>query len=262
MLSWFSLRIVVTSAVLHGLGTLAVSLAWGQSEISLVQLPPPPAELRQLIENGRVSFRTGAPPKSADGDSTSSNRSEGVLQGQSADDQGRERGGFSAETHFQIEFSFQSHTTWRMLPDAQTLRIAVKLSRVQWQPSHTIWLRQTPPADGFWLSPLVLHEFDHVRISSDPRFRERFQKLTHRGIVFEHRLASGEHLDPQQIRELANRHVEGLFQEAQDLIRIRYQELDRETGHGTAPLREDSPLQEVLRTVDLPRANDPGTDRP
>jgi hypothetical protein len=168
----------------------------------------------------------------------------------------------SGQTHFQIEFHFQSQTSWRRLPNSSTVRIAVRLLRVQWQPSHTIWLRRLPDADGFWTNPLVLHEFDHVKISNDPRFREQFRKLTHRGLVFEHRLTGGEPLDSRQIRELADQHVQGLFQEAQELIRIRYQELDLQTGHGTAPLQEDSPLYELLRAPEQPDRLNAESDRP
>lgn len=227
----FSFRSLAVLALLLALDHSAAS---GQTEIPLDHLPPPPTELRQLVEIGRVTF------ESADG-----------LQTERAS---KLESRFAAETRFLISFNFETRTSWRMSANGDEIHITVLLRRFRWEPVHTIWFRKRPAEEGFWSSPLVLHEFDHVRLSTDPRLKASFDRLLREPIEFSRPRASDKRVDQPLVNRLADEHIQEMFQKVLELIQIRYRELDRETMHGKRPLGDSSPLRQVLRgeTQDTP----------
>ncbi len=196
------------------------SAAVGQSPISLDDLPSPPGELERLIEAGEVSFEFG-------GDATDRP--------------------FAAETHYKIAFDYKTRTTWRLSSNGRQLRIIMRLSRLSWQPRHKVWFRNRPGSETFWNNPLVLHEFDHVRLSTDPRWKEKLEEFKRKPAVIQHDLSSGEPVTPAMVDQVVEQYLQSRLEEVFDLIDIRYRELDRETAHGRTPLPEDSPLMRYLR---------------
>jgi hypothetical protein len=221
---------MITKCFAASFALLSLSFDWsaagGQSPISLDDLPSPPGELKRLIEASQVAFEFG-------GDATDRP--------------------FAAETHYQIAFDYKTRTTWRLSPNGRQLRIVMRLSRLSWQPRHRVWFRNRPASEGFWHDPLVLHEFDHVRLSSDPRWKEKLEVLTRNPAVIQHDLSNHEPVTRTIVNQVVDQYLQSRLQEVFDLIDIRYRELDRETAHGRTPLPDDSPLQEYLR--------DPGSDR-
>jgi hypothetical protein len=203
------------------------SAASDQSPISLADLPSPPGELKRLIEAGEVEFEFG-------GDTTDRP--------------------FAAETHYEIAFDYKTRTTWRLSPNRRQLRIVMRLSRLSWQPRHRVWFRKQPASEGFWSNPLVLHEFDHVRLSSDPRWREKLEAFKRKPAVIQHDLSSHEPVTPALVDQIVEQYLQSRLQEVFDLIDIRYRELDRQTAHGQRPLPEDSPLRKYLREPEAERS--------
>ena len=194
--------------------------------IPLSQLPAPPPELEALINAGSVTFETGirdlerVPPPDPK---------------------------IIGETRYKVAYTYKSRAKWRINNFHRRLTITVRFQRVEWKPTHVIWLRDVPPSEEFWEGSTLLHEFDHVRISSDERMAKRFAELLRERSVFHHELQPGERVNQGVVDRLVERHVETIFNELADLIAIRYVELDRETKHGTRLLPESSELYSLLR---------------
>lgn len=195
-------------------------IAWAEKTLDLADLPVVPTALEALIKSADVTLETG------DGD--------------------RRDPKLAAETHYQIKYSYSSRATWRIDPSGENLRISVRYLNIKWQPTHRVWFRRVPPTDGFWSNRLVLHEFDHVRISSDPRFARNFEKKLRDNLVLRRKTPADRRVDRRYVDELVNKHVKGVFQEVSDLVAIRYKELDRITNHGRQPLPPDSSIAEFL----------------
>lgn len=207
--------------------SLDLSAAGGQSPISLDDLPPPPQELKRLIERGEVAFEFG-----------------GDANGRS----------FAAETHYRIAFDYKTRTTWRLNPNGRQLRIVARLVRLGWQPHHKVWFRNRPESETFWNNPLVLHEFDHIRLSSDQRWKEKLEALKRKPAAIQHDLSSRERVTQALVDQVVDQYLQARLQEVFDLIDIRYRELDRQTAHGKRPLPEDSQLQTYLRAAGSDRS--------
>jgi len=228
------------------------SPACGQTPIQLRDLPPPPPELEEWIKRGNVVFEHAGSPAKQDPKSSGGgiNRTEQSESGRSDSGENRSptfKSNYSAETRYNIHFDFLTQNTWRYVPVRRAILIKLGLRRVVWHPDHTIWFRKRPVASTFWSNSLVLHEFDHVRISSDPRLEAKFTSMMHKPITVQHPLAPGEVVGQQLVDRVIKEHLQSMYEEAIDLINIRYVELDRETLHGRRPLQKNSSLYEQLR---------------
>ncbi len=81
------------------------------------------------------------------------------------------------------------------------------------------------------------------RISTDPRieklFRDRLEKLR----WIRRDIAPGDSVSDSEVDAIVEETVETIFNEVQDLVTIRYRELDRITRHGVLPLPVDGPFE-------------------
>jgi hypothetical protein len=195
--------------------------------IQLADLDQPPAAIGNLIVSGRVTLEAGPRPAS---DTPGSGPR------------------INAETHYTITYGFQNHSQWRITPDHRQVVIRVRYDRIQWQPRHTIWFRDRPSAAGFWSDRLLLHELDHVRISTDPRLKKRFEELLRQRNPIKRTVASGDVVDRRYVDRIVQQHAAEVFAEINDLVAIRYKELDRLTSHGLLPVPSDSPVAEYLKS--------------
>ena len=194
-------------------------------KLLMTSLPEPPRQLKKLLAAGTVTFEVG-PRVSAAGP---------LIVG---------------ETHYSISYRYKSEAKWQLSRDDQGARVLIideGFSRVRWKPRHLIWLRDQPEAGEFWSNSVVLHELDHLRISTDPRVAKRFVELLRQRRVIRHLLQPGEVAGRELTDKLVERAARAVFDELTDLIAIRYRELDRETSHGRTPLPSDSKLHELLR---------------
>jgi len=192
--------------------------------IKLADLPQPPAEISALIELGRVTFEAG--PRDASQ---------------------QPKNGLAAETHYRIAYKYSSRSRWKVAADNKKVVINVRFFAVQWKPTHTIWFRRQPSLSDFWSNELVLHEFDHVRISNDPRFQSRFEESLQKRSVLTRALRAGDVVNRKLVDELVDEHVTEVFSDITELVSIRYKELDRVTDHGRRPVPTDSALNEFLK---------------
>ena len=152
-----------------------------------------------------------------------------------------------AETSYEVAYGYRSRSRWRVDPVSKEVVVHVRYVEITWKPTHSIWLRRKPPADRFWSDPLVLHEFDHVRISSDQRLAKRFRQRLRERSTLRRRVHDVAAVDSEMVDGWIDDEVRRQFREMSELIRIRYQELDRWTDHGLRPLPTESPLNELLR---------------
>ena len=205
--------------------------------LSVSTLSEPPAQLKKLLTAGKVTFEVG--PRASAGDAR-----------------------IVGETRYEISYRYKSQANWRLSRDdqgARVLIIDVVFRRVQWNPKHVIWLRNQPDAKDFWSNSVLLHEFDHLRISTDPRVAKRFAELLKARRVIRHQMQAGEIAGRELTDKLVEREARAVFDEVTDLIAIRYRELDRETEHGRKPLLSNSELYELLRPAASSGAQDAGT---
>jgi hypothetical protein len=215
----------MVSLVLIALGAPSSAVAQKPKPLDPTNLAKPPDSIQELITAGRVKFEAGQRSESAP--------STGAP-------------GITAETHYRIAYNYDSRSSWKLISRGRRVVVTVRYGHIQWQPTHTIWFRNQPASEDFWSNKLVLHELDHVRISSDPRLARRFNQLLKETSVLNRAVADGEVVNRQYVDSLVDQHVAKIFAEISDLIAIRYKELDRITNHGLHPVPSDSVLNQWL----------------
>ncbi len=223
------------------LSTLAMSAA-AQEEIPISELPPPPDAIERLLRLADVTFTAG--PREQHSDASSEHSDSTAWRS------------LAAETSYRIAYDYRNRSHWKLLSDGSRRRlvITVRFSSVSLKPRHVVWFRRRPETDGFWNHPLVRHELDHVRITSDRRLTRRFEELLRDRNVIEKEIDRGVIVNSELVNRLIEQHVEGVFEEISELASIRYRELDRVTKHGLEPVPESSSLSEWL-------GDDRGTSR-
>ncbi len=216
------------------------------------QLPEPPEELARWLKSAGVTFRVGGAPPAAE--ASAGERSDSRLPAEPEPSAEAERRSEAANrvdalTRYRVAYDYETRSRWRLEGRGQNrqLVVTIRFRNVQWRPSHVIWFRQSPAVKSFWNHPLVRHEFDHVRLSGDRRWRDRFVAMLDEQRVLRIPLAADERIDHERVRRAVDRHVQTVFGKIVELIDIRYRELDRLTGHGTRPLPPDSELAGGLR---------------
>jgi hypothetical protein len=184
----------------------------------LESVPPPPPEMTDLVRTADVRFEFGpedSPKKINDGTP------------------------MAAETSYRIAFEYRSKLNWKLVGDQVIVRI--RITDIQWKLSHIVWFRVPPDAENFWDNPLVRHEIDHVRISTDSRLQAAFRRRVDE--VKTTRFAKSELGDrslAEACKEKVRDELTSIFKDTTSLAEIRYRELDRVTRHGLKPLPDDA----------------------
>jgi hypothetical protein len=243
--AWFAMLLVSqlgASSLVHAQdGNRRVD---GISSIAMDELPRPPEEIAALIKSAKVTMEFGRRASGA-------NLSPSSRPGRSGPRK------LLGETRYRISFNYRSHARWRV--SGNQVRITLRYSQIRWEPTHVIWLRRMPSQDDFWTDSLVLHEFDHVRISNDRRFAQEFEKRVRDKLVLNRTKESGQRVNQAWVDREVDKHVNGIFEDISQLVAIRYKELDRVTDHGLQPIPEDSPMARFLEAGDR---NLPDDDSP
>lgn len=207
-----------------------VAVASGQSpeSVPLNSLSEPSAEVQALLQHAGVKFTAGERSETSAGTETKK---------------------IVGETAYRICYDYQSRTQWSTTDRGGARRVAITIhySAVELKFDHTVWLRRCPNRDRFWQDRLVLHELDHVKISSDRRLSDRFKKMLSESNVIEEEFSTRTVINSRLINRLVHKRTEEVFSQLNQLVAIRYQELDRVTNHGINPVPDDSPLRDVLR---------------
>lgn len=228
----------------------------GWRTLRLADLPAPPAEVQSVLDRGKITWLVGGLRPSLVHPELSTSARKGI---------------FAAETQFQLNYSFRSQCRWQWVQTGspRRLQVSVRFEQLELIVEHRVWLRKMPDQEGFWDSPLVQHELDHVRLSSDPRLADQFFKavLHHTEVDLsseqslpliaraKQRNIENEQSDESILAQLSGADaqpfisslVQSEFDRIVQLVEIRYQELDRETQHGKQPVAAGSPLSEWLR---------------
>ncbi|WP_146575957.1 hypothetical protein [Neorhodopirellula pilleata] len=187
--------------------------AFAQSgSIELSELPQPPSEITELLKQADVRFCYG--PQEKPSSMTMPN--------------GRRLG---ALTVYKMSYDFHTQSRVQRRGNRQHMVTTIRLGRRGLTCDHIVWFRERPHTETFWTNWLVLHELDHVRISSDPRHEKLFKKLLSEKAPFQ---------------QSAKEHVQDAFKKVTSLVDIRYQELDRLTDHGMLDLPKGTTLDAIL----------------
>jgi hypothetical protein len=226
-----------------GLALLVVltTTIWAESPaiFELAELPVPTKELLDLINRTPVRWESGV---------------------RSEEDQPSENPKLAGETKYVVRYSYACRKTWSVDKSTAELRISVRYLRIVWKSTHRIWLENRPANENFWSDKIVLHELDHLRISSDPRHGERFaQRLIDKSLIVQD-VDQDNVVNQEYVDQVVGDHVEKIFRDQTDLIQIRYQELDRVSNHGQRQVPPDSPIAKLLKQASEPTSNsDPGS---
>lgn len=200
--------------------------AQNPSPFVLSSLPPPPPAIAELIKAGQVTFEAGERQSRAEPPTGPR---------------------IIAETQYKIAYNFNSRTRWKVDRSRRRVVITIRFRDIRWQPTHRIWFQNKPATADFWKDRLVLHEFDHVRISTDPRVGERFRSILRNKGSITSVLSRGDVVNREFVDRIVESYVSEVFSEVSDLVAIRYKELDRVTSHGQDDLPPDSSLASLLR---------------
>lgn len=180
--------------------------------LELSELPPTPSRIAELLRQTDVRFCYG--PQEKPSSMTMPN--------------GRRLG---ALTVYQMNFDFRTQSSVQRRGNRQQLVTTIRLGRRGLTCDHIVWFRELPDRETFWTNRLVLHELDHVRISTDPGHERLFKKLLS---------------ENSQTQQSANEQVEDAFRKVTSMVDIRYQELDRLTAHGMLDLPKGTTLDAFL----------------
>ncbi len=224
-------------------------------KVELSDLPAPPDRFRELIERGNVTFLVGGErPSTVDPHRRSTEK----------------EGRFDAATSYHAHYSFKSLCRWGWAETSRAKRLAfaIRYRELDLFVEHQVWLRKMPQLDRFWNSPLVCHEMDHVRLSSDPQLNLRFVSAVKQRKRIELTRAESapvleaatqlftknrgrfpsilNFLDADDAEPWVKANLDKEFEQTLQLIEIRYQELDRQTDHGKRPVPREGELSEWL----------------
>lgn len=204
--------------------------------IDLSVLPASPPEIAQLIESAKVKFVTGP-------------RRDALRLGRLHSPTLRDGRPVAGVTEYRFGYHFRSEHRWQTSPSSNSkkklLIINVQYPELEVNCDHTIWLAEQPQAEGFWNDRVLLHELDHVRLSSDPMLAKRFAEKVREKTVFTIELDADAVLKSEQINDIVDRHVRECFDQIADLISVRYKELDRMTDHGIVPFPNRLSLESI-----------------
>ena len=204
--------------------------------LKLSDLPEPPEHLRTLIDRTPITWESG--------DRKEGNPTDGRLT-------------MAGETKYDVRYSYRCSKRWSTDSGGSKLRVTVRFAEILWKPTHRIWIKNRPPDHQFWTNRIVLHELDHLQISSDPRHGDRFKQRLRDESKIVHDVANGEAVNQKYVEKVVSDHVERIFRDHTDLIEIRYKELDRVTVHGRFKVPKDSPIAKLLERTAEPPSQSP-----
>lgn len=152
---------------------------------------------------------------------------------------------FRGETRFILTYGLDYNVQMRVVRRGREtlLRVRTQLKPIEFKFRHQILLPFDDAVADWFQRPLPRHEWDHVRISLDERYRHQFQQVVEETLKeFTISLSREEALDLREERlfALAQRRIEEVakkqFESTLQLIEVRNRELDKTTGHGRKPL--------------------------
>ena len=216
--------------------------------VRLSDLPDPPDEILELLQRGKVKFVTGARPWTK----------EESQQAYRAFDSRHLK--LLGETKHEVVYQYASRLRWRIQPNGsddskRIVRVSVRYVDLELSHRHIVWLRRQPSPEKFWNDKIVLHELDHVRLSSDPIFKKRFVEQLNETRVLSKNVDRNVTINEAWARKVVSKHVKEIFSDIEQLVSIRYRELDRMTQHGMLAIPKGSKLESWLKPTQAPAKN-------
>lgn len=187
-------------------------------------LPPPPPELKELYETGRVRFVFYDPAEQAM-----------VRPGR---------------TSFYAGYRWNFQYKLRKRRERTQLRVIVqpRLVRLDAELEHEVMLPQNFDTDAIWQRSLVVHEFDHVAISTDPRPRRLVEHMARKLLVLERRVSSDQVIDDAWIHGLINDEMQKRQEAVRAVIDFNNRRLDALSEHGMRELADRAHFFALLFT--------------
>ncbi|MCR9293760.1 MAG: hypothetical protein NXI32_13630 [bacterium] len=140
---------------------------------------------------------------------------------------------YKAETrfHLDVNYSFQFRTRRIAQSTSSIHRVFVRLSGLEVEVENLILLPESTDRNDFWDSSLVRHEFDHVRISSDPRATKLLRFLVAQIDIVDVPVGPA-NPTAERVKLAVDEKVQTMIQAVSNLIQQNYDYLDELTTHG------------------------------
>ena len=182
------------------------------SVFSQAEIPSTPKRFKDLMDRGAVKFDFVAPRT------------------------------FDAETHFRIFLNYNYNYKTRRVGGAngQVELVTYTFSHLRVRIENEIRLPRTLVGDGFWDTRLVEHEFEHVRINTDPRVTllvENVQRRNNQVQVPLESFSAG--ASKQAISNAIEKRIKENVKVCEDLVQRNNKLLDQITRHGITTLESD-----------------------
>jgi hypothetical protein len=191
---------------------LAGLLALSCCTSSLRAVPPPPPELKPLVDVGHVRFEFYDPA---------------VVR--------YERPG---RTKFYASYQWNFRYDVRSRKEKEQLRVTVlpKLDSLTAELDHVILLPDSYDNESLYGRSLVLHEFDHVAISTDPRTRRLVEHLLGKLRSAERLVPLDQVVNDALVRDILNEALEQRQEAVRQAIEFNNRRLDQLSSYGTKAL--------------------------
>lgn len=172
------------------------------------QYGDPPPELRTLVKTGNVGIEFYDPAF--------------------------ERRRYPGHTAFMIEVKLRFLYDYRVVTRAgrQFVQIRPRIERSDWKLTNTVTLPESYDTPEMWDSALMLHELDHVAITSDPRVRMLIERLHQAVTVIEQPIQQPGDLNDAAIQKLINDEYVRRRDAVIELVKKNNQLMDKVSVHG------------------------------
>lgn len=146
---------------------------------------------------------------------------------------------YDGETHFEIKLDYKYRTQVRPIRENGRViqRVTVAFFAITPKIENRVRLPIALVASDFWKSPLVLHELQHVRITSDPRVALLAKHLLKQGCKID--FPANTPLSESRIRDEIAKQVNAAAKTVSDLVQANNDLLDQLTQHGIELLEGD-----------------------
>jgi hypothetical protein len=116
--------------------------------------------------------------------------------------------------------------------------VVVQLNVARLDLEHTVIVGNAFQPPKPWEDLLIQHEFDHVSISTDPRFRKIAKEVLEQPFRFSADWLKAQGLGREKVDEKVKEEVSTRIAELERVVQANYDALDRESQDGQANLRE------------------------
>lgn len=116
--------------------------------------------------------------------------------------------------------------------------LVARIRLVKLEGDHEVVLPSTYQPSKPWEAPLLLHEFDHVSISTDPRLRKIAEQVLGKPVRCMVRWDRAQGLLPETVDAAIKEEISARISELERIVQSNYQLLDRDTRDGQSNLRE------------------------